>query len=94
MDDITLTYDMLGVEEHNAVGSFMLYPNPVKDKLMVENEQTVSHYEIYTLLGEKATSRKVNTNRFEVNTSELPTGVYFIRLHSEGLVETKRFVKE
>lgn len=94
LDDITLTYDMLGVEEHNAVGSFMLYPNPVKDKLMVDNEQTVSHYEIYTLLGEKVASRKVNTNRFEVNTSELPTGVYFIRLHSEGLVETKRFVKE
>ena len=94
LDDITLTYNLLGAEEHHAVSSFTLYPNPVSDKFKVESEQAVNHYEVYNLLGEKVASREVNATVFEVNVNALPQGVYFIRLNSAGLVETKRFAKE
>lgn len=94
LDDITLTYDLLGVEEHHNSNSFTLYPNPVHDQFTVENEQSVNRYEIYNLLGEKVASREVNATVFQVNVNALTKGVYFIRLNSEGLVETKRFVKE
>ena len=93
LDDITLTYDPTDVEEHPSGHPFTLYPNPVKDKLTVESEQMIDHYEVYSILGEKVSSREVNATVFEINVNELPQGVYFIRLHSDGMIQTKRFIK-
>lgn len=93
LDDITLTYDPTGVEEHPSGHPFTLYPNPVKDKLTVESGQMIDHYEVYSILGEKVSCHETNAAVFEINVNELPQGVYFIRLHSDGMIQTKRFIK-
>lgn len=93
LDDITLTYDLLSIGEDQADNGFTLYPNPVNDKFTVESEQVINHYEVYNILGEKVASSEVNATLFEVNANELPQGVYFIRLHSDGMIQTKKFTK-
>ena len=71
-----------------------LYPNPVNDKLTIEAEATLGTVEIYNLMGALVYSQKGCTNKVEINTSDLQSGIYFIRMTNDNASETRRFVKE
>jgi len=66
-----------------------LYPNPVKDRLMVkvENLQSV---EIYNLVGQQV---MVSTSDI-VDMGALNQGIYFVRINADGKTVTKRVVKQ
>ena len=72
----------------------LIYPNPVNDKLTVEAQEALGTVEIYNLMGALVYSQKDCANKVEINTSDLPTGIYFIRLTNDKTSETIRFVKE
>jgi hypothetical protein len=71
-----------------------LYPNPVNDKLTIEAEAALGTVEIYNLMGALVYSQKGCTNKVEINTSDLQSGIYFIRMTNDNASETRRFVKE
>ena len=93
IDDVTLyrTYD--GTME-NETCVFTAYPNPANEKLMIESAVTVSRYEIYDVKGAIVTSEAIDSNSFEINVNNLPSGTYFIKIASEGMIQTKRFIKK
>lgn len=93
IDNVTLyrTYNNL-IE--NAFTSVSVYPNPASDKVVIESQVIVNQYNIYNIAGEKIFSATVNEKSFEVNVSEIPVGAYIIRLTSEGMVESRRFIKK
>lgn len=93
VDDICL-YRTYNYVAENVIDLFMIYPNPAVDKLMVESEVVVSQYDIYNVAGEMILSKPVDEKAFEINVSELPTGTYLIKMSANGIVQTKRFVKE
>lgn len=96
VDDITLYREYqagLGVDE-NSISLSIVYPNPAVNTLMVESEITINNYEIYNVAGAMICSNPVDDKTFEINVSELPAGTYLIKMKSEGLVQTKRFVKK
>ena len=72
----------------------LIYPNPVNDKLTVEAQEAIGTVEIYNLMGAKVYSQKNCGNKVEINTADLQSGIYFIRLTNEKASETRRFVKE
>ncbi len=72
----------------------LIYPNPVNDKLTVEAQEAIGTVEIYNLMGAKVYSQKNCGNKLEINTADLQSGIYFIRLTNEKASETRRFVKE
>ena len=61
---------------------------------MIESEVVVNQYEIYSITGAMILSEPVDEKSFEINVSELPAGAYLIKMVSEGMVQTKRFVKK
>ncbi|MBP8744061.1 MAG: T9SS type A sorting domain-containing protein [Syntrophorhabdus sp.] len=69
-----------------------IYPNPTNQVLNVyaENYQKV---DILNFLGQVVYSNQVTENQFQINVSDLSSGVYFIRLSGENTT-TKKFVKE
>ena len=71
-----------------------LYPNPVSDKLTIEADEALGTVEVYNLMGALVYSQKNCDNKLEINTSDLPSGIYFIRLTNNKASETRRFVKE
>ena len=75
-------------------GNFTVYPNPVKDKLSVEAQVVLGTVEIYNLMGALIYSQRDCANKVEINTSDLPSGIYFIRMTNDNASETRRFVKE
>ena len=82
-----------GVDEQNG-NKTLVYPNPVNDKLTIEAEQALGTVEIYNLMGALVYSQKDCANKVEINTSDLPTGIYFIRMTNDKTSEARRFVKE
>ncbi len=82
-----------GVGEQSA-NSVIIYPNPVNDKLTVEAQETIGTVEIYNLMGAMVYSQKNCGNKVEINTADLQSGIYFIRLTNDKVSETRRFVKE
>ena len=82
-----------GVDEQSG-NKTLIYPNPVNDKLTIEAEQALGTVEIYNLMGSLVYSQKDCANKVEINTSDLPTGIYFIRMTNDKTSEARRFVKE
>ena len=96
VDDVLLVrqYDPTWGISEGAMVTCHVFPNPASEFLMVESDDTVNHYEIYNIVGEMLMSKPVDEKRFNVNVSELPAGTYLIKLASEGMVKTQRFVKK
>ena len=96
VDDVLLVreYDPTWSVSEDAVTAFHVFPNPTHELLRVESDVTVNHYEVYNIAGEMLISKPVDGKRFNVNVSELPAGTYLIKMSSEGLVQTQRFVKK
>ena len=82
-----------GIGEQSA-NSLVIYPNPVSDKLTVESQDAIGTVEIYNLMGAVVYSQKNCGNKVEINTTDLQSGIYFIRLMNDKVSETRRFVKE
>lgn len=93
VDDIML-YRTYNDVENVEMSLLTVYPNPASEKLMVESQFVVNQYDIYNVNGAMILSKTVNGKSFEINVSELPAGTYLIKMTADGMVQTKRFVKE
>ena len=80
----------VGEQDHHVT----LYPNPVNDKLIVEAQGAIDRLEIYNLMGALVYSQDDCTNKTEVAVDNLPSGVYFLRLTTNGGTQVQKFVKE
>ena len=103
-----MTYTFIATGNRNLVANFLhtegvgeqgnqalvLYPNPVNDKLTIEADDALGTVEIYNLVGALVYSQKNCGNKVEINTADLQSGIYFVRLTNDKMSETRRFVKE
>ena len=70
-----------------------IYPNPVKDELKIENgELRIEKVEICDLSGKMVNCEWLNGK--SVNVSNLPQGIYFVKLETDKGTVTRKFVKE
>jgi hypothetical protein len=78
---------------------FSLNPNPVTGNMLkVSLSEVQSHpisLSIYDLLGREMTRQEIaaGTNEAEISIQDLPEGMYYVRLTSEGKVFSCQFVK-
>jgi len=81
----------VGTEENDNDNDFLIYPNPVNNKLqIVYDAKNVYRIEILNLMGEliyKNSAVKI------IDVSTLPPGMYFIRLFTEKKTLVKNFIK-
>lgn len=83
----------VGTEELAELG-IQLYPNPIEDKLLVKSENKIEHIQIKNLLGQEvAVFKNVGAFLFEVNTSRLTSGSYFIDVKTESTLLTEKLIK-
>lgn len=77
-----------------ADGGIRLYPVPAKEMLTIEGVDAFTGIEIRNIAG-KVVHSASNNGEFmrTVETSQLPAGIYFIRLTSPAGTITKKFVK-
>ena len=84
----TCTYPYDAVEE-NKDSEIALYPNPVRDRVVIEGIE-VAEVEVYNTLGQMVKTIQ-GTN--EISVADLPQGVYLLRIaDAEGKDYTNKIM--
>lgn len=87
--------DCVGIGEDNA-SSFSLYPNPVKDGLVIRFAGQAANNRVVVMnqLGQVLYDHETNgSQQFMINTSSLAKGVYVLRIYGEKGNSERKFVK-
>ena len=92
IDKIIFQSSMTLSVDENTLATFSISPNPVKNTLNIDSQDTISNVAVYDLLGKEVISSNTVKNTLDVST--LSNGVYVIKLTSDKGVATKKFVKE
>ncbi len=78
--------------------SFVLYPNPVKDDLSIEQKieepSKIEIYNIYGVLLEVIQTEPVRNQINKINMSSYPKGQYFVRISVNGASKVYSILKE
>lgn len=71
-----------------------VYPNPVRDILQVNAQESINAVELIDLSGRRMISLTANTASIALDLGSIPSGVYLLRVTSEDAVHTQRIVKQ
>jgi hypothetical protein len=93
--------DNVGLNENEELPELSVYPNPASGMVQVSlsvDEKTSMDLEIINLTGQSVFSKTYpafsGTYHEEIDISQFPSGVYFIRIHTpEGIVNKKFIVR-
>ncbi|WP_194765915.1 zinc-dependent metalloprotease [Tamlana sp. I1] len=85
----TVSTSSLGVDEHSKDAP-KIHPNPTSSKINIELD-AVTHVAVYNTVGEKVLE-KSNTNTIDVQ--NLKSGIYFLKISSQGKSYYKKFIKK
>ncbi len=80
-----------------ASSRISVFPNPVSDKLNIQVAGTYkadAELEIADITGKTVMTTKVGNGTLQVDIRHLSSGVYTIRMHEDGSVNTVRFTKQ
>lgn len=72
-----------------------IYPNPVEHNLFVEkNGIDIQQVELLTLQGQTLNqiSIRYGTDKIQVNTSSLPSGIYLLKLHTDNQMIVEKII--
>ena len=74
-----------------------LFPNPAYDKVLIStqnNSQLPMKIEIINSVGQNYLSKSLNTSPYELQITNLPSGIYFINFIQGSTKYTRRFIKQ
>lgn len=91
-ENATVDVDEPVIAEENV----LLYPNPAQNQLFVAFERQLNEevqLQIFNVQGQRlrATSNMFSGNRLQINTQNLPSGMYLLNIRTENGSITKRF---
>lgn len=71
-----------------------IYPNPVEDVLQIKTSADVTNKiaTVFDVNGKRLSSTKLKTNTLDV--SNLASGIYFLRIESDGKTIKRKFIKK
>ena len=85
----------VGMEEINH-SEIAFYPNPVVDELVIESKGALTEYQLVVrdVVGRTIASRaSVSGNRFVLNTTDWPAGIYFVSVENATQQIVRKLVK-
>jgi hypothetical protein len=85
----------MGIKNNRFENNYAVYPNPASDKITVKGNTafTTSIYSINDQLGRIVLNGKLNGESTSIDISELPSGIYFLKIVEEKQL-TIKVVKE
>jgi hypothetical protein len=88
----------LGTSIFDVLEMVSVYPNPANDILNIslgETSDLPEAYSIYNNLGQLIAQKAISSaTDLSINTSDLSSGIYFIRIEKESAVKTLKFLKK
>lgn len=71
-----------------------VYPNPVSDKLFIENINELKQIEITNALGQVVMRQKVTSGLHFLSVKSLPSGLYFLKATNDNGSYSQKFIKK
>ena len=79
------------VENISEESDFIIYPNPASTSLSVISSEA-RNLLIYNSLGQEIRKAKLFEGKNIITLSDLPEGIYFCKIFSEGFIETEKII--
>jgi Secretion system C-terminal sorting domain len=82
--------------ENPAKNLIHLFPNPVKDKFILETSSIPgnSRLSIVNVHGQELIAKQITDQKTLIDITEFPSGVYFVRLTNDRTVEVGKIIKQ
>ena len=96
---INHSFQVVGISSSESIQKDLtIFPNPVNDRLTVHFDGKMTRFEIINSTGTVVNSQRIDTQNnemrpFNIDVSNLPPGIYFLRLQAGNKVVTKKVVK-
>jgi hypothetical protein len=92
---LIVPYTSTGIGQSAGNSGIDLYPNPVTGTLVIRGLETDSRVEIYSALGEKLHSVNSMKTTCEIDISDQPAGIYFLKIvDRNGSAVVRKIVRE
>ncbi len=92
-----MKYDFVyvGINGHQQ-SMFSIYPNPVKERMTIETSvaSQESQLSILNLNSQEVLTRQITEPKIEIDISNLPSGVYFLRLTNDKTLDVGMIIKQ
>jgi hypothetical protein len=79
---------------HQETQSFVLYPNPVKENLLVSAVQPIDKISVHDLAGQLVYAAKPGAVHAVADLSALASGMYFIQVETGGKICKAKIIRE
>jgi hypothetical protein len=76
--------------DHNI--TLDVYPNPVYDIVNIKADKVIESIDILTVSGRIVYSKAVNSEQIRVNTNNIQSGIYIIRIRTQNSTVTKKII--
>ena len=76
----------------STTASFVIYPNPVENKLTISTNEIIKGIKIYNLIGMTVYSNEENVNTIDM--TKFHSGVYIIKIKTDKGETIKQFIKK
>ncbi|MDG2152100.1 MAG: endonuclease [Polaribacter sp.] len=90
-DDIGSHTSILSTKS-NAFKSFRMFPNPTNGEYVYFSATDTATINIYTVLGKLVSTSVVTKNNNAIRISNLPKGIYLVKISSEKKYSTKKLI--
>ena len=87
-------YSILGIEEIREIEGFEMYPNPVEDKLTISAKNEIKQLSVVNMLGQTVKTVTPNNRDYQLDLSNLTSGIYFVKAIVNNTEGTFRIVKK
>jgi len=91
---LRLSDTSLGIEDLKFTEGFTMFPNPVKDMLSISAKNEIKELSIVNMLGQTIKKVKPNKRDYQLDFSNLTSGVYFVKAIVNNSEGTFRIVKK
>ena len=96
---VTTVTGIEAVPNSSMTSSFKIYPNPTTGEFTLEQRGEKVNgnviVEVYGMTGEKVlTSKMTDERKHQFSLSDVPFGIYFVKIVAGDVVETTKLIKQ
>jgi len=84
----------VSISENSNKSLASIYPNPFNNIINIKSDNIISRVIIYNLVGSEILNKSINNNQIQLPLETIPSGVYFIQIHTNKGIVNKKIVKE
>jgi len=77
-----------------VIEGFNFYPNPTKGNMLLNAKENIDQVELYNLLGQQVMIAQPAVSNYQLQTNNLKTGVYFMKVKVGDKIGTYKVVKQ